>query len=431
MFGTLTVRPAVYNRLLPQLSSLCNGHFNRLQLVRLKNSGQNELQNEKLRQIIESSNFGSHAIKKQQQNAEQHFEQLKVAPSTEKAETSSVKSNTATEIPQKQSVSDIQNTIQQNIEGLPSQVEKARSQMAKAFERYLDSVQDTLFTATRALNDITGYSAIEKLKLSITELETELKDAKDKVKECKKAYSDAIERRSLLQKEVNELLTRKHDWTSEDLERFADLYRNDHVNEKQEATSQEELTAAELAVDAVQLRLTQLILTRYHEEQIWSDKIRRASTWGTWIIMGVNLLLFALAAFVVEPWKRRRLVGSFEAKVKQALDEFVAERDAQTAKTADLTNKKAAVAVSTDLEPEAAAYVENDGVTLGLQDSLHGLRYWLGWNAITARIGQIYASLFSKGSSPVQLERAEVGALSVVLALGGCLAGSLLTAYLK
>ena len=76
---------------------------------------------------------------------------------------------------------------------------------------------------------------------------------------------------------------------------------------------------AESKVDGVQLKLTQLILTRYHEEQIWSDKIRRSSTWGTWVLMGLNVLLFVVATFIVEPWKRSKLVSAFEDKVKQVL----------------------------------------------------------------------------------------------------------------
>lgn len=429
MFGTISVvRPYLSPRILPQFCS-----FGRLQLVRLKNTAQNELHNEKLRQIIESSNLGSQALREQQQKAKKPFELLQIPLGEKNPETSSPKLplEQPEELPQTPSISEIQDNIQQKIEGLPSQVERARSHMAKLFERYLDSVQDTLFTATRALNDVTGYSAIEKLKLSISELEKELQDAKEKVKECKEAFSDAIQRRSHLQKEVNELLTRKHAWTPEDLERFADLYRNDHVNEQKEATSQEELVKAELAVDAVQLRLTQLILTRYHEEQIWSDKIRRASTWGTWIIMGINMMLFVLASFVVEPWKRRRLVGSFEAKVKQALGEFVAERDAQNSRAVS----KADSSTSDGFVPEIGLNRDNTGRTRdggeGLAAFFKGPYHWPRWNAIGTRFGQIYAALFYSGSGSVQLERAELGVISVVLALAGCFAGSLLTAFFK
>ena len=73
-------------------------------------------------------------------------------------------------------------------------------------------------------------------------------------------------------------------------------------------------------------RLSASILARYHEEQIWSDKIRRMSTWGTWGLMGVNVLLFLVFQIGVEPWRRKRLVKGFEDKVMEAL-----EREGSTA----------------------------------------------------------------------------------------------------
>ena len=61
---------------------------------------------------------------------------------------------------------------------------------------------------------------------------------------------------------------------------------------------------------------------RYHEEQIWSDKIRRASTWGTFALMGVNVLLFIVVQVGFEPWRRKRLVRGFEEKVKEAVQQI-------------------------------------------------------------------------------------------------------------
>lgn len=115
-----------------------------------------------------------------------------------------------------------------------------------------------------------------------------------KVRTAKEAYAAAINRRSTSQREVNELLQRKHAWSSADLERFTLLYRNDHTNEVSENETQEALSAAERESEEATAQLTKNILSRYHEEQVWSDKIRRMSTWGTWGLMGVNVLLFLI-----------------------------------------------------------------------------------------------------------------------------------------
>lgn len=119
---------------------------------------------------------------------------------------------------------------------------------------------------------------------------------------------------------MNELLQRKHAWSPTDLERFTELYRSDHANEQAEATTQNQLTSAEKTSEEAAALLSKSILARYHEEQIWSDKIRRMSTWGTWGLMGVNVLLFLLFQVAVEPWRRKRLVKGFEEKVLEALE---------------------------------------------------------------------------------------------------------------
>lgn len=77
---------------------------------------------------------------------------------------------------------------------------------------------------------------------------------------------------------------------------------------------------AERQAEEATAKLSASILARYHEEQIWSDKIRRMSTWGTWGLMAVNVLLFFVFQIGVEPWRRKRLVKGFEEKVMEALE---------------------------------------------------------------------------------------------------------------
>ncbi|KAL4734192.1 sensitive to high expression protein 9-like protein, mitochondrial [Aspergillus similis] len=204
--------------------------------------------------------------------------------------------------------------------GLPSYIEDRRSQFSKQFTTWMDNLQSNVFVAGQRLNDLTGYSSIEALKRSIQEQEERLRAARLRVRTAKEAYAAAINRRSTSQREVNELLQRKHAWSPADLERFTHLYRNDHTNEVAENETQEALSAAERESEEAAASLTKSILSRYHEEQVWSDKIRRMSTWGTWGLMGVNVLLFLIFQIAVEPWRRKRLVKGFEEKVLEAIE---------------------------------------------------------------------------------------------------------------
>ncbi|KAL4761329.1 putative mitochondrion biogenesis protein (She9) [Aspergillus foveolatus] len=204
--------------------------------------------------------------------------------------------------------------------GLPSYIENRRSQFSKQFTTWMDNLQSNVFVAGQRLNDLTGYSSIEALKRNIQEQEERLRAARLRVRTAKEAYAAAINRRSTSQREVNELLQRKHAWSPADLERFTHLYRNDHTNEVAENETQEALSAAERESEEAAASLTKSILSRYHEEQVWSDKIRRMSTWGTWGLMGVNVLLFLVFQIAVEPWRRKRLVKGFEEKVLEAIE---------------------------------------------------------------------------------------------------------------
>ncbi|KAF4241625.1 hypothetical protein CNMCM6805_003899 [Aspergillus fumigatiaffinis] len=204
--------------------------------------------------------------------------------------------------------------------GLPSYLEERRSQLSKQFTEMMDNVQSNVFVAGQRLNDLTGYSAIEALKKDIQLQEERLRAARQRVREAKDAYAAAINRRSASQREVNELLQRKHAWSAADLERFTHLYRNDHTNEVAEMETQDALSAAERESEEAAAQLSKSILSRYHEEQVWSDKIRRMSTWGTWGLMGVNVLLFLIFQIAVEPWRRKRLVKGFEEKVIEAIE---------------------------------------------------------------------------------------------------------------
>lgn len=360
----------------------------------------------RLRNIIEDTNFGSKAKHKP-------VEPVKVAEPPLRISERTIEQNPKP-LPE---VDDI--------EGLPSSKESKRSDLAKKVEVYLDSIQDAIFTATRALNDVTGYSSIEKLKKKIEYLEDELKVAKHNVKVNKQKYQDAIQSQTHSQREINELLTRKHDWSSEDLERFTMLYRNDHKNEQLVNTCEKRLEESENSVDAVQTRLTLMILTKYHEEQIWSDKIRRSSTWGTWILMGINITLFVVATLIVEPWKRKRLVGAFEEKVRQMLlvhteaegsrvDSLVAAFDEKILNAGD--NQTA-----DEKEPESTLTTEKPQPA---DDAVYGFEVMpvSNWRLFLTQIGINYRALVYGSFEKVQFTRFDLGVfVSAIAFVGYCL----------
>jgi len=212
--------------------------------------------------------------------------------------------------------------IQEDVapEELPSTREGRRSPVTKRLSGIMDQLQGNIFIASQRINDLTGYSGIETLKTRISALENHVQECQENVRTARTVYKTTVADRAATQKEVTTLLARKDSWNPLDLERFTSLYRMDHSNEQAVQEAATKLADAEREVEQAASNLSSSILSRYHEEQIWSDKIRRMSTWGTWGLMGVNILLFFVFQFGFEPWRRARLVHGFEEKVLEALE---------------------------------------------------------------------------------------------------------------
>lgn len=184
-------------------------------------------------------------------------------------------------------------------------------------DEFTQKTSTKLFQLGSQLNRVTGYEQIDALKQRVVEQEARIKATRQAAREAKTAYDDAVLQRSLSQRQVNELLQRKSSWTDSDVSAFTSLVRSDHHLEQHEVATKAKVSENEDALDREFGELMRAILARYHEEQVWSDKIRSASTYGSMMVLGVNVVVFLLAIVVVEPWKRRRLAQTFEKKVEE------------------------------------------------------------------------------------------------------------------
>ncbi|KAI2626251.1 Mdm33 family-domain-containing protein [Xylaria nigripes] len=246
---------------------------------------------------------------------------------------------------------------------LPSALNSQRSALNQSLSSFMDRAQTTLFTASQRINHLTGYSSIESLKNQISNLESELRAAQTNLTDARSAYKSAVSNRSSTQREVTTLLARQKTWTPIDFERFTTLYRQDYELEASVGERAIELEQAEYNAERLGRELSASILARYHEEQIWSDKIRRMSTWGTWGLMGVNILLFLLLQFGAEPWRRRRLVRGFEEKVREAIaEERIVREEAERVAAANAAANAAALAANAEVEAKASDAQEESAV---------------------------------------------------------------------
>ncbi|TFL00687.1 Mdm33 family-domain-containing protein, partial [Pterulicium gracile] len=192
--------------------------------------------------------------------------------------------------------------------------------------------QTRLSQLGRNLNEMTGYEEIDKLKAQVVEQEAKIAEVRASARSAKTSYTTAVTTLQSSQRQLADLLHRKPSWTSSDVLTFTHLVRADHSAEQALLSAKSTLDQSDAVLEREFDELMRRILGRYHEEQVWSDKIRRASTYGQMVVLGVNVLVFLGAIVVVEPWKRRKLAGTFERKVevireegKRGLEEAVIE----------------------------------------------------------------------------------------------------------
>ncbi|CAL1713360.1 unnamed protein product [Somion occarium] len=191
----------------------------------------------------------------------------------------------------------------------------------KQADAYTARAASTFAQLGSELNKVTGYEEIETLKKRVREQEERIDAARRGAKVAKEEYEKAVLQRTNSQKEVNDLLQRKSSWTDEDVLRFTALVRQDHLFEQSEARAKAATAQTEAEVEREFSELMRVILYRYHEEQVWSDKIRSVSTYGSLTALALNLLVFISAILFVEPWKRKKLAQTFEKKVEEMTTE--------------------------------------------------------------------------------------------------------------
>ncbi|KXT13285.1 hypothetical protein AC579_7219 [Pseudocercospora musae] len=213
-------------------------------------------------------------------------------------------------------------TPAEKLESLPSVSESRRSPFSKRTSKILDELLVKASEASKYINAHTGtdYSGIEALRQEIVRQEEKVKTYYVRVEEKRNAHTEAHRKQSAAQREIVALLERKSSWTPGDLERYMSLVRSEHLNEQDVMNAKEDLSTAEKELEDSRLLLERLRGKQYHEEQIWSDTIRRNGTWITFGLMGVNILLLLAQIAIFEPYRRRKITRNVEAGVEARVE---------------------------------------------------------------------------------------------------------------
>jgi hypothetical protein len=147
-------------------------------------------------------------------------------------------------------------------------------------------------------NHYSGYEEVLEVKAQTLEAELHLKQLRDEQSKIREEYMTSIKSRSDSQKTLNDLLTRRANWSEADISTYTQLLRSEHAEAKSEKESGEQYESVERRVNAAWDDVVKKTLERYHLEQVWSDQVRTGSTYGGLIVAGLN-----------GKWKRNRCVS--------------------------------------------------------------------------------------------------------------------------
>ena len=146
-------------------------------------------------------------------------------------------------------------------------------------------------------------------------------------------------------------------------------------------TTSAQLREAEQHVDVAFSDLTKAILQRYHEEQVWSDKIRNVSTWVNLAGLVINLVVFVGAIAIVEPWKRRRLVERVEERMTNMIGKVEQEVKGLAGLVAGAQTSAARDKV---VDTNASPVLDPDPVARAEVSAIYAPRLPLGLDAVFA-----------------------------------------------
>ncbi|GAK67960.1 mitochondrial distribution and morphology family 33 [Moesziomyces antarcticus] len=251
---------------------------------------------------------------------------IATSSTSEDFKSSKHRSSTASEQGDADSPPDLQSRLRTLASSLPAfdaltssaSLSSAVSAASQRTRTLASDMRSRLSTLAAQYNTYSGYAAIESLKQQITLLESDLDTKRLLAAQAKRDYLDSVQSRSASQRETNDLLSRKASWTETDLSRYTQLLRAEHTMTKHEAEAEKTLEQTEAEVQKAFDSMMKAVMVRYHEEQLWSDRMRGMSTYGSLIVAGLNAFLFILAILLVEPYKRKKLAQTFESRLVAA-----------------------------------------------------------------------------------------------------------------
>lgn len=158
----------------------------------------------------------------------------------------------------------------------------------RRIEHYVPFVQQRIVMFADQWNAFTGYNEIQHLKSVVTERQNALQKLQEEKRNARQVYIHAVVQRTASQRKTNDLLSRRQTWNDNDLAEYTRVLHSEHSLAKTEERSHREFERAEAEEQRGLDELMHAVMQRYHEEHIWSDRVRSVSTYASVALAVVN-----------------------------------------------------------------------------------------------------------------------------------------------
>jgi hypothetical protein len=142
------------------------------------------------------------------------------------------------------------------------------------------------------LSEASGEKEISHLKQQVNDISQEFDGVTQQVSTIREQTVALQSKYEDLQKEHLQLMMRRESWSEVDIQRFADITSSEVHTKRELDHSRIQLKQCEDLQERTKKEYMDAVRKRYHEEQLWQDKWRVISTYGTWILIGINSIVF-------------------------------------------------------------------------------------------------------------------------------------------
>eukprot|EP00980_Cylindrotheca_fusiformis_P031490 scaffold26459_cov162-Cylindrotheca_fusiformis.AAC.4 len=125
-------------------------------------------------------------------------------------------------------------------------------------------------------------------------------NARNDLEKALKAWEDS-------QSQHTRLLQARDRWTPTEAQEFATLVQSEVQVRNDLKRAKENLSERESQQASAQTEYMNDLRRRYHEEQIWQDKWRVMSTFGTWGLIVLNSIVFLISQYLYRMRETRRM----------------------------------------------------------------------------------------------------------------------------